>query len=94
VLKTTAADSIRLFMFPGMAHCGNGDGPNVFDSIGTLAHWVEKGEPPRQIIASHFLNSVVDRTRPVCAYPQVAVYKGTASTEDAANFVCKAAEKR
>lgn len=94
VLKATAADSIRLFMFPGMAHCGNGDGPNVFDSIGTLTDWVEKGEPPRQIMASHFSNGVVDRTRPVCAYPQVAVYRGTASTEDAANFVCKAAEKR
>jgi feruloyl esterase len=84
-----AADSIRLFMFPGMGHCGGGDGPNTFDAIGTLAEWFEKGQAPTQLLASHRANGVVDRTRPICAYPQVAVYKGAASIDDAANFVCK-----
>jgi feruloyl esterase len=85
-----AADSIRLFMFPGMEHCGGGDGPNTFDAIGTLAQWFEKGQAPSQLLASHRANRVVDRTRPICAYPQVAAYKGAASIDDAANFVCKA----
>ena len=82
-------DSIRLFLFPGMGHCGGGEGPNSFDGTGTLAQWFEKGQAPTQLLASHRTNGVVDRTRPVCAYPQVAAYKGSGSVDDAANFVCK-----
>ena len=93
VLKATegiAADSIRLFMLPGMGHCGGGDGPNAFDAIGALAQWFEKGQAPNQMVASHSTNGVVDRTRPICAYPQIAAYSGTGSIDEAANFVCKA----
>ena len=82
--------SYRLFMAPGMAHCGGGEGPNTFDAVGALEQWVENGSAPDQIIASHSTNGVVDRTRPLCPYPQVAAYKGTGSTDEAANFVCKA----
>ena len=92
VLKTmgsAASDSIRLFMFPGMGHCGGGEGPNTFDPVGVLAQWFEKGQAPNQLLASHRANGVVDRTRPICAYPQVAAYKGSGSIDDAANFVCK-----
>jgi len=92
VLKATdgvAADSIRLFMLPGMGHCGGGDGPNAFDAIGALAQWFEKGQAPNQMVASHSTNGVVDRTRPICAYPQIAAYSGTGSIDEAANFVCK-----
>jgi feruloyl esterase len=85
----TATDSIRLFMFPGMGHCGGGEGPNIFDPMSTLAAWFEKGQAPTQLLASHRTNGVVDRTRPICAYPQVASYKGTGSVDDATNFVCK-----
>jgi len=88
VAKTT--NSIRLFMFPGMTHCGGGEGPNIFDAISTLSQWVEKGETPTNMIASHFTNNVADRTRPVCQYPQVAKYKGTGSIDDAGNFACQA----
>jgi feruloyl esterase len=88
-MGAAANDSIRLFLFPGMGHCGGGDGPNTFDAMGTLAQWVEKGQAPTQVLASHRANGVVDRTRPICAYPQVAAYKGSASIDDAANFVCK-----
>ena len=77
-------------MFPGMAHCGGGEGPNRFDTIGTLAQWVEHGEVPDGMIASRFTNGVVDRTRLLCPYPKMAAYKGGGSTDDAANFVCKA----
>jgi feruloyl esterase len=84
-----AADSIRLFMFPGMGHCGGGEGPNTFDAIGTLAQWFEKGQAPSQLLASHRANGVADRTRPICAYPQVSAYRGAENIDDAANFVCK-----
>lgn len=78
----------RLFMAPGMAHCGGGDGPNAFDMLRALEAWVERGTPPDRILASHSTGGVVDRTRPLCPYPQVAIYRGSGSTDDAANFVC------
>jgi feruloyl esterase len=83
------ADSYRLFMAPGMNHCGGGDGPNKFDVIGVLARWVEEGKAPESILASRNEGSA-SRTRPLCPYPQTAVYKGTGSTDEAANFICKA----
>ncbi len=94
--KTVAANGgldktyneVRLFMVPGMGHCGGGDGPNVFDKIDALSNWVELGKAPDQIIASHSTNGVVDRTRPLCPYPQTAKYKGTGSIDEAQNFVC------
>jgi len=83
-----ASASVRLFIAPGMGHCGGGDGPNVFDKIGPLEHWVEQGKGPDQLIASHSTDGRIDRTRPLCPYPQMAKYKGTGSIDDAANFVC------
>lgn len=83
-------NSYRLFLAPGMAHCGGGEGPNSFDMVGALEQWVEHGKAPDQIIASHSTNGSVDRTRPLCPYPQVAVYKGEGSKDEAANFACKA----
>jgi len=80
----------RLFMVPGMLHCGGGPGPNSFDTVAALEQWVEQKQPPERIDASHTTNGAVDRTRPLCAYPQSASYTGSGSTDDAANFVCKA----
>ena len=82
--------SYRLFMAPGMGHCGGGAGPNTFDMVTALEQWVEQGKAPDQILASHSIKGVVDRTRPLCPYPQVAVYKGSGSIDEAANFACKA----
>jgi feruloyl esterase len=82
-------DSYRLFMVPGMAHCGGGDGVSSFDMLGALESWVEKGTAPDQIAASRIRDGKIDRTRPLCPYPKVAVYKGTGNTDDAENFVCK-----
>jgi feruloyl esterase len=82
--------SIRLFMVPGMGHCAGGDGTDDFDKIGTLATWVESNKAPDHIPAAHKTKGVVDRTRPLCPYPQTAHYKGSGSTDDAANFVCAA----
>jgi feruloyl esterase len=93
VVNTLGADrtseSIRLFMAPGMAHCRGGDGPNSFDAVTALEQWVEHGKAPSLIIASHSTNGKVDRTRPLCAYPQVARYNGKGSIDDAANFECR-----
>ena len=84
-----AADSsYRLFMAPGMNHCGGGDGPNRFDMVTALEQWREQGKPPDQILALHERDGKVDRTRPLCPYPQIAKYSGTGSTDDARNFTC------
>ena len=84
-----AINSIRLFMIPGMNHCQGGNGTDKFDGIKALAQWVENGTAPDSIIASHQTAGKVDRTRPLCPYPQTAAYKGSGSTDDAVNFVCK-----
>ena len=81
----------RLFMAPGTTHCAGGPGPSTFDMQAALEAWVEKGVAPEQIIASHLTNGIVDRLRPLCAYPKVATYKGKGDTNDAENFVCRRA---
>jgi feruloyl esterase len=79
----------RLFMAPGMAHCSGGTGPNTFDMQAALEQWVERGVVPEEIVATRSINGVVDRSRPLCSYPKVAVYKGKGDTNDAASFVCR-----
>lgn len=78
----------RLFMVPGMFHCSGGPGPNVFDTVTALEQWVEQGKAPSQIVASHRTGGAVDRTRPLCPFPQEAQWKGSGSTDQAENFVC------
>ncbi len=82
-------DSVRVFFAPGMAHCGGGEGPNVFDALTPLEQWRENGKAPTSILATHSTNGKVDRTRPLCPYPQVAKYKGSGSIDQAENFVCE-----
>jgi feruloyl esterase len=82
-------NNYRLFLVPGMAHCGGGDGPSSFDMVSAIEQWVEQNKPPDQVIAALRANNTVVRTRPLCPFPQVAEYKGSGSTDDAANFVCR-----
>lgn len=82
-------DFARLFLAPGVNHCGGGPGPDQFDAVSALESWVERGAAPEHIIASHLTNGAVDRSRPLCAYPRVAVYLGRGSSDDAANFTCR-----
>jgi feruloyl esterase len=94
VVKTSGGTSkinpnYRLFMAPGMAHCAGGEGPNDFDKVVPLEQWVEQGKAPDQIVASHSKEGRVDRTRPLCPYPQMATYKGSGSIDEASSFVCK-----
>ena len=83
------SDSYRLFMVPGMRHCSQGEGANQFNPMAALERWRESHVAPDQIPAFHVTNGVVDTTRPLCPYPEVASYKGSGSTNDAGNFSCK-----
>ncbi len=104
-MGSKTGDFVRLYMVPGMQHCGGGSGPNNFGQLAVspgesdpgmdaaMERWVEKGVAPGSIVAAKHKNdydpsSPVVRTRPLCAYPLTAHYKGTGSTDDAANFVC------
>jgi feruloyl esterase len=81
---------VRLFMAPGMFHCDHGLGPNSFDYLTALEQWVEGGQAPASLLATHFndFTNLPDRTRPLCPYPQVASYNGSGDINDAANFHC------
>ena len=93
----------RLFMVPGMGHCGGGPGPNQFgqtggngdadhDVVTALERWVEKGVAPQRIIATKYVDNDpakgIQMTRPLCVYPQAAKYRGTGDTNDTGSFVC------
>ena len=79
-------DFFRFFLVPDMHHCGGGPGPNSFDAFSAVVDWVEQGKAPQRIVASG--GAVPGRTRPLCPYPEQAVYKGRGSIDDAANFAC------
>ena len=81
-------DVARLFLMPGVGHCGGGPGPDTFDAVAVLVDWVEHGVAPDRIVASHNTAGAVDRTRPLCPYPQEAQWTGKGSTDEAANFTC------
>ena len=83
-------DAVKLYMVPGMGHCGGGSGPNQFDMIAALEQWRERGRAPGAIIASRVEDGRVTRTRPLCPYPQMATYTGSGSIDRAENFVCAA----
>jgi Tannase and feruloyl esterase len=80
------SDWMRLFMAPGMGHCGGGPGVNTFDSIGTLEQWVEKGTAPATMLGT----GAQGFTRPLCPYPQYAEYKGSGDLKDGSNWACTA----
>jgi hypothetical protein len=80
---------LRLFMAPGVGHCGGGSGPPPTGQLEALLAWVEEGRAPETLRATRQVEGVT-RTRPLCPYPQVARYRGTGSTDDAANFACAA----
>jgi feruloyl esterase len=79
-------DWMRLFMVPGMGHCGGGPGVNTIDTITALEQWVEKGIAPTVLMGS----GAQGMTRPVCQYPQYAEYNGAGDIKDGRNWSCKA----
>jgi feruloyl esterase len=81
-------DQIRLFVNPGVGHCGGGTGCDTFEKLETIANWVESGKAPDWILSSKVTGGKTVRTRPLCAYPAVAKYKGSGNLDDAASFEC------
>ncbi len=88
-MGASTADFFRLFMLPGVFHCGGGPGPDAIDAMTPLVDWVERGIAPTRLVAVKREGDAVKRSRPACPHPQVAVYKGSGSIDDAANFECK-----
>jgi feruloyl esterase len=90
-----AAENARLFLAPGMGHCGGGPGPNTWDKLPALVDWVENGIAPDSIIATHRSDGRVDNERPLCPVPQRARYTGPVGGENdpanwtADNFTCQ-----
>jgi feruloyl esterase len=90
-VKKTAA-FVRLFMAPGVGHCGGGAGPAPTGLLEAILSWVEQGKAPDTLTAARRDQSgVATRSRPLCVYPLVARYKGRGSTDDAASFECSTA---
>ena len=84
-----AGDYLRMFMMPGVLHCAGGPGPDTVDWASVIDEWVEKGPAPDRVIARKVAAvGAVARTRPLCVYPQRAVYNGTGSLDDEKSFVC------
>ena len=82
-------DYVRMFMMPGVLHCAGGAGPDKADWVAAIDAWVDGGTAPERIVARKVSNGVTRRTRPLCPYPQRAIYKGSGSTDEAENFVCR-----
>ena len=78
----------RHFMAPGVAHCGGGVGPQPQNQFQAVVDWVENGQAPQTLLATKTLTGGGTQSRPLCPYPEVAKYKGSGSTDDAANFTC------
>src|SRR5580765_802024 len=87
--ESTRGTSIELYMEPGVNHCRGGEGPDTFDPVSALDGWVQSGHPT-PIVVSHESDAAINRTRPLCPYPQIAKYIGRGSLDDAANFRCTA----
>ena len=85
-------DWTRLFLMPGVGHCGGGIGPDQADWLGAMEKWKESGTSPDQIIATRVASrgGQSEMSRPLCPYPQVAKYSGNGSTNEAKNFTCAA----
>jgi feruloyl esterase len=88
--KKKADQGVRLFMAPGMGHCAGGEGPSSIDVISTIDKWVETGRAPERIVASNPPGAAAARVRPLCPWPQEAVYSGTGSTDEEKSFRCEA----
>lgn len=96
-IRVASRNNVRLFMVPGMEHCGGGPGPNVFDTLTPIQNWVENGAAPDSIIATHYTDDTpsmgVDRTMPLCPFPEQAQYDGSGNIDDAANWSCPNQDK-
>ncbi|MBO9576965.1 MAG: tannase/feruloyl esterase family alpha/beta hydrolase [Sphingobium sp.] len=101
--KTALEKQLRLFMVPGMDHCGGGEGASNYDTLGTIDAWASGGPAPETILATRGgpagaggpsgAPKLTPISRPLCPFPKIAIYKGKGDEADAANFSCMAAKK-
>jgi len=85
-----AAEFVRVFPVPGMAHCAGGPATDMYDCLTAIVDWVEKGKAPDRILARAGASTPwPNRTRPLCPYPMVARYAGAGSVDSASSFVCR-----
>jgi feruloyl esterase len=87
--REKSGNGVRLFMAPGMGHCAGGEGPSAMDLVSVIDDWVATGKAPERIVASN-PPGAPKRTRPLCPYPQEAVYSGRGSTDSEESFRCEA----
>lgn len=85
--RAQTQDFFRLFLVPGVHHCGGGPGLTGFDALTLLENWVEQGQPPDRLIASRAANGVTERTRPIFPYPLLARYSGSGDPKQASSYV-------
>lgn len=88
-MGSSTTDFFRLFMVPGMFHCGGGVGPSEFDAMTTMIRWAESNQAPDQMIGTHAESGKQGFTRPLCPFPKVAKYEGTGNNNDAGSFACQ-----
>jgi len=92
--KSALDKQVRLFMVPGMDHCGGGEGASNYNTLGTIDGWATSGVAPERIIATRGSGgppgapALPPISRPLCTYPKIAIYSGKGSQDDAANFSC------
>jgi feruloyl esterase len=81
---------MRLFLLPGVGHCGGGVGPDQADFLGALERWRDGGVAPARITATRATGrgQTTPMSRPLCPFPQVARYQGSGSTNEASSFAC------
>ncbi len=93
-LGAKAADSVRLFMVPDMGHSPGRTGASAYDTdlVAAIRQWKDTGKAPDRLVFTHYVNGTAGRKVAVCAYPQLATYKGAGSTDDPASYACKAGE--
>ena len=85
----SAPDYFRMFLMPGVLHCGGGTGPDTADWNQALADWVEKGQAPTRVVAAKMANGAPTMSRPLCPFPQKAVYNGSGNANEAQSFTCQ-----
>lgn len=93
----TATDFAKLYLMPGMNHCGGGPATDQVNTIlDDIVAWVEQGEAPEAIVANARATNTelpadwsAERSRPLCPFPQVATYNGSGDMESAASFSCQ-----
>lgn len=85
--KIAQREWARLFMVPGMTHCGDGPALDDFDPLTAMQNWVEKHQAPEQIIAQG--KAFPGKQQPLCVYPKVAYYKGKGNINQASSFECR-----